>query len=168
MLNLRPRTAARKAAGRALYDALVARARAPVFFRDFAVPDTIDGRFDMMALHAWLVLARLKQQGRDGEAQALTDAIFTGFDEALREQGAGDMGLGRRIKAMADAFFGRLKAYDGAKDRDAMAEALARNLYRGAAADERTRKLADYVASARTTLETGAQDPLDFGPLPLI
>lgn len=167
MLNLRPNSAARKEAVRGFYDALVARSRDPVFFRNFAVPDTLDGRFDMMALHAWLVLAWLKGVGRDAQAQGLTDAIFTGFDEALREQGAGDMGLGRRIKAMADAFFGRLKAYDGAADSDAMAQALARNLYRGGAVDERARKLADYVGSARMHLEN-AKAGLDFGPLPLI
>lgn len=169
MLNLRPRTAARKAAVRTLYDALVARARAPAFYRDFAVADTIDGRFDMMALHGWLVLAWLKQAGRDDEAQGLTDAIFTGFDAALREQGAGDMGLGRRIKAMADAFFGRLKAYEEASDQDAMAQALARNLYRGgAAADARAQVLAAYVFAARGHLAQSGPDRLDFGPLPLI
>lgn len=168
MLHLRPKAAARKDAVRRLYDALVARSRDPVFFRAFAVADTIDGRFDMMALHAWLVLARLQQAGRQAEAQILTDIIFTGFDEALREQGAGDMGLGRRIKAMADAFFGRLKAYDGAGDDDAMAEALARNLYRGGLVDARARALAAYIRSARRHLSESPEDRLDFGPPPLI
>jgi len=58
------------------------------FLRAAGVPDTMDGRFDMVALHAWAALAQLKDMGRDDAAQALTDALFTGFDEALREQGS--------------------------------------------------------------------------------
>ena len=77
----------------------MARAGQPVFFTRLAVPDTMDGRFDLVALHAWLVLDR--NRGRAAAAQALTDDVFIGFDEALREQGTGDMGMGRRLKAMA-------------------------------------------------------------------
>ncbi len=61
----------------------------------------------------------------DTAAQSLTDALFVGFDEALREQGTGDIGMGRRMKAFANAFFGRLAAYSGARDDAMMAEALA-------------------------------------------
>ena len=102
MLNLLRKSAARKREGRRLYDALVRRSREPVFFADFGVADSIDGRFDMLVFHAWLALAEL--QGAEG-AQALTDTIFTGFDEAMREQGAGDMGIGHKLKAMAKAFY---------------------------------------------------------------
>ena len=108
MLNLLRKSAARKQEGRRLYDELVSRAREPVFFTAFAVADSLDGRFDVLALHAWLVLAEL---GGGDAAQALTDTIFTGFDEAMREQGAGDMGIARKLKAMADAFYGRMAAY---------------------------------------------------------
>lgn len=169
MLNLLRKRPSRKREGARLYEALVSRARSPVFFTDFAVADSIDGRFDLVVLHAWLALAALKATGLGEQAQGLTDAIFTGFDEAMREQGAGDMGLGRRIKAMADAFFGRLKAYEEASDQDAMAQALARNLYRGgAAADARAQVLAAYVFAARGHLAQSGPDRLDFGPLPLI
>jgi len=93
MLNLLRKSAARKEFAALLESQLVARARAPFFFRDLEVPDTIDGRFDMVTLHGWLVLERLKIAGMDAEAQALTDSLFISFDEALREQGTGDMGM---------------------------------------------------------------------------
>lgn len=163
---LRTRSARRQFVDR-LQDQLVARAREPVFFRDFAIPDTMDGRFDLMVLHVSLVLERLKAAGMGDVAQALTDEIFVSFDEALREQGTGDMGMGRRMKAMASAFHGRLKAYGEARDAAALGQALARNIFRGAAAD--TAALADYVGSARTALAASAIDEgvLDFGPLPV-
>ena len=75
-----------------------------------------------------------------------------GFDEALREQGVSDMGMGRRMKAMANAFYGRLAAYGAAKDDEELAEALARNVWRGAAVDGPARALAAYVQSARAAL----------------
>jgi cytochrome b pre-mRNA-processing protein 3 len=167
MLNLlRTRSARRQFVSR-LQDQLVARAREPVFFRDFAIPDTVDGRFDLTVLHAWLVLERLNEAGMGEVAQALTDEIFVSFDDALREQGTGDMGMGRRMKAMASAFFGRLKAYGEAGDEAVLGEALARNIFRGAAVD--TTALARYVGTARAALASGAieQGVLDFGPLPV-
>jgi cytochrome b pre-mRNA-processing protein 3 len=168
MLNLLRKTGARKRKGQGLYDGLVTRAREAVFFRDFAVADTIDGRFDMVVLHAWLALSALKEAGLHEAAQGLTDTIFIGFDEAMREQGAGDMGLSRKMKAFADAFYGRLGAYSQAKDEAQFAEALARNLWRGGAIDERARKLAGYAWAAQGSLKQSLPDALDFGPLPQI
>jgi cytochrome b pre-mRNA-processing protein 3 len=165
MLNLLRNSAARKRNGRALYDGLVSRAREPVFFAGFSVADTIDGRFDVLAFHAWMVLAELKGTPA---AQHLTDAIFIGFDEAMREQGSGDMGIGHKLKAMAKAFYGRMSAYDAAKDEAALAEALAKNLWRGAAVDARAGALAAYAMCARAHLRQSLPDGLDFGPLPTI
>ncbi|MEO8301308.1 MAG: ubiquinol-cytochrome C chaperone family protein [Rhizomicrobium sp.] len=165
MLNLLRNSAARKKNGRALYDGLVSRAREPVFFADFGVADSIDGRFDMLVFHAWMMLKELKG---GPAAQALTDAIFIGFDEAMREQGAGDMGIGHKLKAMANAFYGRLSAYDAAKDEAELAQALAKNLWRGAAVDMRARALAAYALRARASLGQSLPDGLDFGPLPKI
>ncbi len=165
MLNLLRKSAARKKNGRALYDGLVSRAREPVFFADFGVADSIDGRFDVLAFHAWMVLTELKGSPA---AQALTDIIFTGFDEAMREQGTGDMGIGHKLKAMAKAFYGRLAAYDAAKDEPALADALAKNLWRGGVSDERARLLAAYAARARASLRQSLPDSVDFGPLPKI
>ena len=166
MLNLLGKSAARKERGRALEQALAARALAPVFFTKFGVPDTMDGRFDMMALHAWLALSQLKNSDRGEDAQSLTDALFIGFDEALREQGVSDMGMGRRMKAIADAFYGRLAAYDAAKDSKQLAEALARNVWRGAPVDEKACALASYVEGARAALAAAPAGTMDFGPLP--
>ncbi len=170
MLNLLRKSAARKEFAARLEAQLVSRARAPVFFRSLNVPDTVDGRFDLVALHGWLVLARLKETGMEAAAQALTDILFIGFDEALREQGVGDMGMGRRMKAFAGAFFGRLTAYSGAKDEAMLAEALAKNVWRGAVIDDHARALAAYVVSARAALAAGdlANGDLDFGPLPVL
>jgi cytochrome b pre-mRNA-processing protein 3 len=166
MLNLLGKSAARREQGRVLEQSLAARARAPSFFITFGVPDTMDGRFDMMALHAWLALARLKSSGQDEAAQDLTDALFIGFDEALREQGISDMGMGRRMKALANAFYGRLQAYDAANDREQLAEALARNVWRGAPVSEKARALAAYAEGARAALARAPLGTLDFGPPP--
>ena len=169
MLNLLKDFAARKQDTRLLYDALVRRAREPVFFATFGVADSMDGRFDVLVFHAWLVLAELKGGAL---AQSLTDTIFTGFDEAMREQGVGDIGIGHKLKAMAKAFYGRMAAYDGAKTEDELAAALAKNLWRGAQSDDRARKLAAYAFSARAYLAASLTGTFsgtpDFGPLPTI
>jgi len=165
MLNLLRKSAARKQEAQALYDALVSRAREPVFFAQFGVADSLDGRFDMLAFHAWMVLAELK--GAE-PAQELTNIIFTGFDEAMREQGVGDIGIGHKLKAMAQAFYGRMSAYDAAKSEAELAAALARNIWRGADAHAPARKLAAYAFAARRSLGASLPAALDFGPLPTI
>ena len=98
----------------ALYVRAVKQARQPKFYADMGVPDNVDGRFDMIALHVFLILRRLKQENARSQAtaQALLDAMFTDMDRGLRELGAGDLGVGRRVKVMAKAFYGRVAAYD--------------------------------------------------------
>jgi len=148
---------------------LSARAREPVFFLHCGVPDTIDGRFDVLMLHAWLVLERLQSHGEDDLAQALVDALFVHLEEALREQGAGDMSMSRRLKKMAGAFYGRLQAYRDATDENALAAAVTRNLYRGDASRvEQAVGIARYAVAARTRLAQCCleQGQLEFGPLP--
>jgi cytochrome b pre-mRNA-processing protein 3 len=164
MLNLFRKSAARKALGLQLYGELITRSRAPVFFREFGVADTIDGRFDLVALHGWLALEHLEGDA----AQALIDAIFIGFDEAMREQGQGDMGLGRKMKQFADAWYGRLAVYSAARDAPALAAALARNLWRGAALDDRAMTMAEYAIAAREHLRYAPEGRLEFGPLPAL
>lgn len=119
-----------------LYNVLVAQSRRPGFYLAGGVPDTIDGRFDMIVLHAFLVMRRLRDAGPEGEAlsQALFDEMFADMDRSLREMGVGDMGIGRRVRAMGEAFLGRVKAYEEALGQggDALEEALSRNLYRAA------------------------------------
>ncbi|HEY6578588.1 MAG TPA: ubiquinol-cytochrome C chaperone family protein [Rhizomicrobium sp.] len=155
-------------AGR-LCEILSERARQPVFFHDFGVADTMDGRFDLLVLHAWLVLDELGAEGERKLSQSLVNTLFARLEEALREQGAGDMGMSRRMKKMASAFYGRLKAYSEARDEQAFAAALTRNLYRGESARvELADGVARYISSARARLrQCGLNEGrLDFGPVP--
>jgi cytochrome b pre-mRNA-processing protein 3 len=160
-------------AARSLYDAVVARAREPVFHTEFAVPDTIDGRFDLLTLHAFVLMVALKSAGPAGAklGSALASVIFSGFDDALRELGVGDFGISRRMKAMASAFYGRLQVYGAADSQAALTEAILRNVYRGEELGSReAASLAHYIGDARQTLlaQAGAllQGGCDFGPLP--
>lgn len=160
----------RRQVATALCAVMSARARDPAFFRDYHVMDTVDGRFDLLVLHAWLLLEALKAQGEDELAQRLVDALFARLEEALREQGAGDIGMGRRMKRMAGAFYGRLRAYGSAGD-EGMAAALVRNLFRGEVSRvEHAAGLAKYVASARANLALSrlAEGEADFGPIPAL
>lgn len=167
MLNILGKSKARRQAAGDLYAGIVGRARAPVFYKDFAVPDTIDGRFDLLALHAWLALERLSAANLNDLSQDLTNTIFVGFDEGLRDLGTGDMGMGRRIKTLANAFYGRLNAYRAATDAAAMQSAVARNLYRGVETGHEA-AIARYVENARAHLEGQdlSQGRIDFGSLP--
>jgi cytochrome b pre-mRNA-processing protein 3 len=169
MLNAWRRRAEQRRLADGLLAGLIARSRSPVFYEKLGVADTIDGRFDLLILHAWLVLDRLAAQGAQGTSQALVDGLFVQFDEALRQQGAGDMGMGRRMTKMADAFFGRLKAYGEAADCTALADAILRNVYRGDARKiDQADALAIYVAAARARLEVvdATAGVLDFGAEP--
>lgn len=137
----------------ALYDRIVAAARQPAFYARWDVPDTPLGRFEMMALHVFLLLHRLR--GIDGEArniaQQLTDDFFKEVEHSLRELGIGDMGVPRRMKKLAGMFYGRVAAYEtalDAGDRDALAAALTRNIRPGAEAWAQADDLAGYVAEA--------------------
>jgi cytochrome b pre-mRNA-processing protein 3 len=169
MLKTPGKSKKRAAQVESLHGALVNRAREPVFYARLGVADTLDGRFDLIALHAFLLLERLRKAGEGDLAQALTDTVFLGFDEGLRELGTGDMGMGRRMKAMADAFYGRMQAYGASRDPETMAAALGRNVYRGAeGCGVQSLALAHYVFGARDHLAHSdvGEGMVDFGPLP--
>ncbi len=116
-----------------IYAAIVTQARRPEFYRELQIPDTLDGRFEMIALHAFLVLNRLKGQGSEADAvaQAVFDVMFDDMDRSLREMGVGDLGVSRRVRAMAQGFYGRIAAYDKGlvEGHAALVEAIARNAY---------------------------------------
>ena len=122
---------------RALYLKIVEQARVPGFYRDCGVPDSLDGRFEMVALHVFLVLHRLKRdQLQTVElAQQLFDILFQDMDASLRELGVGDLGVGSRIKTMVKGLYGRIAAYEAGLDAwpdkgpEVLADALRRNLY---------------------------------------
>jgi cytochrome b pre-mRNA-processing protein 3 len=135
----------------ALYGAIVAQARSPAFYRDHEVPDTANGRLEMIVLHAVLVLSRLEAEGAAVRplGQALFDHFCSDMDANLREMGVGDMAVPRKMKAIAEAFYGRKRAYEAAlalPGREELAAALARNVYGSASA--RVERLADYMRAA--------------------
>ena len=150
-----------------LYYAIVAHARQPVFYRDLGVPDTVDGRFDMIVLHAVLVFLRLR-----GDPVAaplvddLFDALFADLDRSLREMGLGDMRVGKRVRQMARGFYGRAQAYDRAlAGSEPLEDALRRNLYGTVAPPEdAVAAMAAYVRAAsdavagRSLADLGAAD----------
>jgi cytochrome b pre-mRNA-processing protein 3 len=116
-----------------LYATIVAAARQPKFYADWKVPDTIDGRFDMLVLHVFLAMDRLRSFGVEAAElrQALTDRFFAEMDSALREVGVGDLVVGKKVRKMAEAYFGRATAYTTAMaaGHAEMRDALARNVF---------------------------------------
>lgn len=157
------RRAAMEQASYALYRTAIEQARLPLFYSAFAVEDSVDGRFDLLTLHVYLILRRLRQQGAEarGLGQRLFDLMFADMDQSLRVMGVSDMRVGKRVKAMAEAFYGRMAAYDagldpaGGSGAGDLAEALLRNVYRGAESAPAA-ALAAYMRSCDSALQ--AQD----------
>ncbi len=159
-----------------LYAQAVTQARQPGFYTDLEVPDTLDGRFELVSLHVYLILRRLRADHRRTArlSQALFDEMFEDMDGSVRELGAGDLGVGPRVKKMARNFYGRIKAYDAGLDgsRAELREALRRNLYGNldSVAEETLDAVAQYMtqtnaALAETALETLMQGTVDFAQL---
>lgn len=150
-----------EAEGFALYAAAVASARHPAWYEQLGVPDTLDGRFDMIALFVFLVIdrARTEPDPRGPKlAQAVFDAMFADMDENLREMGVGDLSVGKKVKVMWEAFNGRARAYAAAlesPDEAALAEALARNVWRSERVPEAAHRLA--LAFRRQAANLAAQ-----------
>lgn len=159
----------RTAAAHALYLALVRQAREPAFYGGCGVPDSLEGRFDMIVLHAFLVMRRLRGEGEAGAAlaQALFDVMFSDMDQNLRELGVGDLAVGRRVKTMARSFYGRIKAYDealGQEGDSALIAALDRNLYANVAAGPgQVARMASYVRGADARLASQDAQELAAG-----
>lgn len=122
-----------------LYAAIVTHARHPVFYRDLGVPDTVEGRFELLVAVAGQVVARLNA-GTEADREAarlLSETFFSDMDRSLREMGISDTGVPRRMKKIAQAFYGRVAAYDAALSagsRPDLEAALTRNVYDGAPA----------------------------------
>jgi len=147
----KPRPA--RLAGENLYAAAAAQARQPGFYTALRVPDTREGRFELYSLHVILLVERLKGQGAQAAevSQALFDAYVRGLDDAFREIGAGDMSVGKKMKKLGEAFYGRLRAYGQAQDAAALRTLIARTV--GEEAD--AAGLARYVVAARAHLAEG-------------
>ena len=154
-----------------LLKAISDQARQPVFYEALGVPDTLDGRFDMMVLHGFMVFRPLFARGKRERdlAQDTTDLMFSAFDDAIRAIGVGDMGVPKRVKAMARAYLGRAGAYGSAldaQDRAALAEAIQRNVYRDVDTDPAfAGALADYVLRETARLTDLPTENFEAGQL---
>jgi cytochrome b pre-mRNA-processing protein 3 len=158
------RRSRRAATIEALYGAIVAQARQPVFYLEFAVPDTVNGRFEMVLMHVGILLDRLS--GEAAEIRAVGQDLFDHFcqdmDDTMRERGVSDTKVPREMKRVAEAFYGRQAAYRTAlygADPHVLTEALRRNVYADAA-EHRAERMASYVRALADSLRR--QDPADL------
>jgi cytochrome b pre-mRNA-processing protein 3 len=158
---------AERAAAHMLYRDLVARARDQRFYRDFGVPDTPEGRFEIVGLHAALLLRRLKSEGAAGRSlgQALFDLMFADMDASLRELGVGDLGVGRQVKRLAGQFYARLAALEqllGPAEAGLLAPHLRANVWQGGPPPSpgQVGALADYLIASERHLAAQTPDAL--------
>jgi cytochrome b pre-mRNA-processing protein 3 len=156
------------AAGRQLYALTVAQSRHPALYTDLGVADTPEGRFELYSLHVYLLLERLKGRGdRAAEvAQALFDTYLSALDHGLRELGVGDLSVGKKMRKLGEAFYGRVKALEEAlatlPDQSALESVLARTTLEGGA-PEKAPALAGYLLEQRQILEAQSLDDLCSG-----
>jgi cytochrome b pre-mRNA-processing protein 3 len=157
----KPRPA--QAAGRALYALTVPQARRPALYAELGVPDTPEGRFECYSLHVYLILERLKGHGEQAAeiAQAVFDAYLSDLDHALRELGVGDLSVGKRMRKLGEAFYGRVKSFEAAlaalPDTAELEALLTRTIYAETDAG-RAPALAAYLLRQREAL---AEQPLE-------
>ena len=145
-----------KDAGQTLYAACAAAARNPDYYRHLGVPDTVEGRFELYALHVILVIHRLRDEpGSAIVSQALFDALLQGLDDGLRQMGVGDLSVGKKMRKLGEALYGRAKnlddALNGLPDVSRLFAFLDRTVY-GGEAQLPSAGLADWVISAQTNL----------------
>lgn len=153
-----------------VYCEIVAQARQPIFYTDFLVPDTIDGRFDLIVAHAVLFFRRLRGEGKDVSefSQEVFDLFFQDMDASLREMGVSDTRVPKKVKVMGEAFYGRADAYIPAidnADAEGLAEALGRNIYTDAPEPLAQTRLAHYMLRAARDLETQTSAALMTGEI---
>lgn len=139
----------------AVYGHIVEQSRRPDFYLSYGVPDTLDGRFDMITLHAHLVFRRLRKAGDTGRSlsQDVFDYFMRDMDASLREMGVGDTSVPKKMKAMAEVFYGRAKAYDDALDNapTQLTDVIARNVFADVD-DGDAEGLASYVLETEQAL----------------
>jgi cytochrome b pre-mRNA-processing protein 3 len=164
---------------RALYGMIVAQARSVAFYTSYGVPDTVEGRFDLIVLHLVLLLRRLEGEGVTGPldqsvrqsadlglGQKLFDAFCQDLDDNLREMGVGDLAVPKRMRGFGEAFYGRRAAYSAAlaaADKQELEKALARNIFEVTGADARATRLARYTRAAANQLDAEEEAALMAG-----
>ena len=169
ILSLFKRKASRSSL-RAVYGAIVAAARHPRFYAEWGVPDTVDGRYDMIVLHAVLVLDRLASEGDEAKnfSQGLTDEVFADMDRSLREMGVGDISVGKKVRRMAEVFYGRAQAYTEslrAGAAEMLGRAIYRNIYVGSGPEEGAGRIAAYALELRRHLHERPAAPILSGQI---
>ena len=162
----KPRPA--QAAGRALYARTVTQSRTPALYAELGAPDTPEGRFELYSLHVYLLLERLKGQGDQASetAQVLFDTYLSALDHGLRELGVGDLSVGKKMRKLGEAFYGRVGSLEDAlsalPDTGELQSMLERTVYEGADATEAPR-LAAYVVRQREALHAQPVEKLYAG-----
>jgi cytochrome b pre-mRNA-processing protein 3 len=159
MFSLPFRSLSRKPTIEAVYGMIVAQARSSPFYRDYGVPDTVSGRFDMIVLHLVLVLRRWREAAANVRplGQQIFDRFCRDMDHNFREMGVGDLAVPKEMRRVAEAFYGRAGAYEAALndgDQAALEAALARNVFGAAQPPLGARRLAAYMHEAARQLAT--------------
>lgn len=157
MLSMFHYRALRKKTAKKLYEIAVSKAREPVFYQDYNVPDSVDGRYEMISLHTFLFIRRLNALDRGKEAQSLFDVMFVIMDKSIREIGVGDLSVPKHMKRMMKGFKGRAFNYAEALDKqdlESLKGAVMRNVF-GTVEDPEAldiEAIADYIMSADEAL----------------
>lgn len=144
------RNTARKVVARGLFDSVSGQSRSPELYSDELVADTFDGRFECIALHSGLLMRRLNKIERDGERvfNDFSKILFSSFDHAYREDGVGDLIVGKKMRRLGESFVGRVTAYERALETgEGLEDAIYRNLLEGRESSK-VSNLANYVREA--------------------
>ena len=157
-----------------LYQSILQASRQPNLYTEFEVQDHLDSRFDMLCLHISLLMGRLRMlpEGIHKQLnQELFDCFFADMDFTLREMGVGDLGVGKRVRKMSEAFMGRLVAYTESlekNDKTELALVLARNIRRTNDCNDVDRRMADYVLKSRDRLSAVSDNEMEAGTVDLV
>jgi cytochrome b pre-mRNA-processing protein 3 len=173
MLGWLKRNAVVRRTGQQLYDAIVAQARQPGFYRDLGVPDTMEGRFEVIVLHLVLALERIRGEGDAGQrlGQIVLERLIADMDDALRQIGIGDMGVPRRVQRAAAAVSERAGDYAPAAEPDRLEKALLEHIYAlpelgdASGAVSNAKALAEYMRSSRKVLAGVSSEDIRAGRL---
>ena len=157
-----------------LYQSVLRASRQPELYIEFQVQDHLDSRFDMLCLHISLLMWRLRQLPENIHKQLnqeLFDRFFADMDFTLREMGVGDLGVGKRVRKMSEAFMGRLTVYTELLEKDdgsELALALARNIKRAGSCSDADLRMADYVFECRERLSAINDNEMQNGMVDLV
>jgi len=152
-----------------IYGSIVAQSRQPVFYADWNVPDTLEGRFEVLVVHMSLFIHRMKHSHKDGEAlgQRVAEVFIDDIDGSFREMGVGDLAVPKHMKAASEAYLGRLLAYSAAFDggcEDELQAVILRNI--GGIDNSKAldiEKMAGYMTRSAAILSAQGIDEISSG-----